>query len=165
MLLKLSVLFVILWLGTLIHQQDKHKDKYKWYEAPISNFITHSKELQAGFVSLQLSLLFQGIHFKDISYQLPLFTVSSIGQLGVMLTKDQIRGIPHAIQAILTYICQLIQCVVVQSSLDNQLLLGVQITNILYLVFQGIIRDEIGDLERYQALGLIVWLGAQTVLI
>lgn len=156
-MLQISLVLIFLWIISLIHQQ-KTSDKYKWVDTPISNYIKHSRKLQFGFILLGLQFVFQGIFFYSFSQiQAYLFIQSGIGQLGVMLTKHEISSTPHFIQAGLTYIGQFVACVII-GHLTNGILLGLQIQNILYQIFQVIIRDELGDVERYLALGIITWI-------
>lgn len=155
-MLTTSLVLILVWLITLIYAQYKHTNVGNWTETPISNFIKYSVELQVGFVSLALGLLLAGIHFGGVPELL--FAISAAGSLGVMYTKNSINSIPHGVAAVLTYLCALSACVIIAHDYNNGVLLGMAISNILYIAFAGVIQDEVADIERYQALGLIVWL-------
>ena len=162
-MIYLSAALAIFWLGTLVHAQRHRRALFKWQDTAISKYISHDRTLQIGFVSLALSLLTIGIAFKSIDYVLPLFAVAAVGALFVMMTETVIDNQRlHILAAGTTYGAALVGAVLI--SLTNQFLLGLAVANILYAAYGAIVQDEVGDAERYIALGITGWLVGVCVL-
>lgn len=158
-----TLVLCLVWVISLIHAQKHHKDKYKWEDTVISKYIKHDKFLQFGFVALGVQLALAGVHFKEIQYVLPLFVASGIGAIFVMLTETIISNKRlHILSAGACYGFALIACILASS---NPILLGIAIGNVIYVIFGHFLRDEVGDKERYTALGLITWFQAAIYLI
>ena len=163
-MIYITLSLTLLWVITLIYAQKKHKNKYAWQDTAISKYISHDRFLQLGFVSLALGLALAGFAFASTPYALPLFAISGIGALFVMLTETIIDNQRlHIVSAGIIYGLALIACVLV--SWTHPFLLGVAVTNIIYVIFGAVVQDEVGDKERYSALGLITRFGLAAIIL
>ena len=156
MILITSCMCVLIWFFTLLHAQKHHNNKYRWQDTVISKYITHDKTLQIGFVILALGFFLASGYFRHDMAALIIFIIAGVGALFVMFTETFINHQRlHIASAGLAYGGGLIGCILV--SLNTPLLLGIAISNIIYVAIGTIIEDEVGDRERYTALGLIAW--------
>ena len=155
-MVKAAIALIVVWVVTLVRAQKKHRSERKWWNTPISNYITLSQELVIGFVLLALGFVFMGLEFDGVvSY---LFFSSAVGAIGVMITKDRINSIPHGIAAVVTYLSALAACVIVSLSVGDQFLLGIAVANILYIAYSALVNNNIASIERTGALGIITWI-------
>ena len=154
-----SLILVLLWIATLIHAQVHRKNLFKWQDTAISSYISVDRTLQVGFIFLGFGLLNLALLFKGIP--LVLFSIASVGAVGVMLTMNDINSRLHKVCAVAAFLGALVGAAVV--SINNPFLLGVAVSNLLYAVYGGLIQDEVGDLERYLSLGLVGWIAMASV--
>ena len=157
-MIYISTALAVFWLGTLVHAQRHRRSLHRWQDTAISAYIKHDRTLQLGFIALAASLICAGLHFGGLVQWL--FVASGIGAFGVMATMHKINGRLHVLAALTTYLAVLGAAVIASSGV----LLGLAIGNALYAGFAVLIQDEIGDAERYIALGLISWLVGASVL-
>ena len=156
MILITSCVCVLIWFFTLLHAQKHHNNKYRWQDTVISNYIQHDKTLQIGFILLGIGFFLGAYYFRESTPVLVTYIIAGIGACFVMFTETIIdhRRL-HIISAGLAYGGGLIGAILV--SLNYPLLLGIAISNVVYTVIGAIVKDEVGDRERYTALGIITW--------
>lgn len=166
----LSTVLALLWVVSLKYAEKRRKD-LKFRIDVISDYISDSRALQLGFVSLTASLCIFGYLVSDIStFASNCFYLGGIGSFLVAATRsDKVYNTKgtkydwwHILGAGLAFAVTTLGCLVISYG-RSEFLFGLAFSIPLYSILGFIYRMDDGDKERIVAYPLILWFAINTL--